>query len=83
VKDKFNEAFTLSYSTDTIASARSLFIITAGQVNPEQIHKKTEENFHVIYVSLILNFNGKPMGCSAGDIVNIVREINHAIMSKK
>jgi quercetin dioxygenase-like cupin family protein len=60
------------------AYCKKLLILFAGQRHPEQYHKVKEETFHVLYGTIKLELDGKPIICKPGDVVTVNPGVVHA-----
>ena len=60
-----------------------LLVLLPNQNHPEQMHKKKEETFHILYGSVNLIINGKPRLLSSGDVVTILKKQRHSFNTKK
>ena len=62
---------------------KKLLVLLPGQYHPEQMHRKKEETFHILYGSIKLIINNKVTLLKAGEVVTILKKQKHAFSSNK
>ena len=81
--DKFYEVGAVIISCINREYCKKLIVLLPGQQHPSHAHKKKEETFHVLYGSMEITLNGKPMKCNTGDIVTVERDMDHDFGSEE
>lgn len=81
--DKFSKFGLVMLDVINRDYCKKLLVLLPGQLHPEQMHKKKEETFHILYGSIKLIINGKPKLLNSGDVVTVLKKQKHAFSSKK
>jgi len=81
--DKFNKFGLVILDVINRDYCKKLLVLLPNQNHPEQMHKKKEETFHILYGSVNLIINGKPRLLSSGDVVTILKKQRHSFNTKK
>ena len=81
--DKFNKFGLVMLDVINRDYCKKLLVLLPKQYHPEQMHKKKEETFHILYGSVNLNINGKSRLLKSGDVVTILKKQKHSFSSKK
>ena len=61
---------------------KKILVTLPGQSHPEQVHKKKEETFHVLFGELHLQLDGKLNVCRPGDVITVLSGVKHSFSSE-
>ena len=61
---------------------KKLIVVLPNQNHPEQLHKKKEETYHVLYGDVSVTLDGQTQHNKAGDVTVVPRGVRHAFTSK-
>jgi len=75
---KFNETGIAMLTVVNREYCKKIIIVLPGQNHPEQLHKRKEETFHVLFGELQLALDGSPSELQAGETVVIEPGTRHA-----
>lgn len=75
--ERFDEVGLVIITVVNRGYCKKLLVSLPGQMHPEQYHEKKEETFHVIHGEIMLELDGEPMLCRAGDVVTIEPGVRH------
>ena len=81
--DKFNKFGLVMLDVINRDYCKKLLVLLPGQHHPEQMHKKKEETFHILYGSVKINIDGKNITLNVGDVATILKKQKHAFSSNK
>jgi sialic acid synthase SpsE/mannose-6-phosphate isomerase-like protein (cupin superfamily) len=81
--DKFDKFGMCIFTLINRSYCKKLLICFAGQIHPEQFHKKKEETFRLLHGDVNLILNGEVKILNPGDIVTVEKEVRHEFSSKK
>jgi Uncharacterized conserved protein, contains double-stranded beta-helix domain len=81
--DKFNKFGLIILDVINRDYCKKLLLLLPGQHHPEQMHKKKEETFHILFGSIKLTINGKTKVMNTGDVITILKKQKHAFGSDR
>lgn len=61
---------------------KKLIVILPGQMHPEQLHKRKEETFHVLWGDLDVSLNGIKSDHKRGDVITVEPGVRHEFGSR-
>ena len=80
--DRFYEFGIVMITVVNREYCKKLIVVLPNQRHPEQLHKKKEESYHVLYGDVSLTLDGQTQHKKAGDVTVVPRGVRHAFTSK-
>ena len=79
--DRFDEYGITMITVVNREYCKKLIIMLPGQKHPEQLHRKKEETFVVLYGKIQLTLDGEEVEYDVGDVVTVKPGVKHAFCS--
>lgn len=80
--EKFDEYGLMMITVVNRDYCKKILVTLPGQSHPEQLHKKKEETFHVLYGELHLQLDGELNVCKPGDVITVLSGVKHSFSSE-
>lgn len=80
--ERFDEVGLTMFTVVNRGYCKKLLVSLPGQLHPEQLHRRKEETFHILFGEIEISLDGKLQQCKEGDVINIEPGVRHAFSTR-